>query len=174
MASQIQMRRITNAAVYINGNCLLGMAEEIKLPDITTLMTEHKALGMVGKIELPSGFDKLEGEIKWNSYYPEVWATLNDPFTMVQLQCRSSVETWGAAGRTEQLPLVTFLTVLFKKNPMGSFKQNDNAEFSSGFSAYYVRQQFGGKDMIELDVLANIYKVGGADKLDLYRANQGG
>ncbi|MNT98798.1 Phage tail tube protein FII [compost metagenome] len=69
---------------------------------------------------------------------------------------------------------MTFLTVLFKKNPLGSFKQNDNAEFSSGFAAYYVKQQLAGKDIVELDVLANIYKVGGVDQLDLYRANLGG
>jgi uncharacterized protein len=174
MATSIQLRRVTNAAVYINGNSLLGRAEEIKLPDITSLMTEHKALGMVGKIELPSGFDKLEGEIKWNSFYPDVAAQMGDFFTMVQLQVRSSVETWGTAGRTEQVPLVTFITALFKKNPLGSFKQNDNAEFSSGFAAYYIKQQLAGADIVELDVLANIYKVGGADKLDLYRANLGG
>ena len=174
MATSITLRRVTNAAVYINGNSLLGRAEEIKLPDITTLMTEHKALGMVGKLELPSGFDKLEGEIKWNSYYPEVAATMADPYSMVQLQCRSSVETWGAGGRTEQLPLVTFLTVLFKKNPLGNFKQNDNAEFGTSFAAYYIKQQFAGADVVELDVLANIYKVGGQDKLDLMRAYQGG
>jgi len=174
MATSITLKRITNAAVYINGNSLLGKAEEIKLPDITTLMTEHKALGMIGKIELPSGFDKLDGEIKWNSFYPDVAGAMNDPYTMVPLQIRSSVETWGSGGRTQQQPLVTFITALFKKNPLGSFKQNDNAEFSSGFTAYYIRQQFAGKDMIELDVLANIYKVNGVDKLDLFRANQGG
>lgn len=173
MATSIQLRRVTNAAIYINGNSMLGKAEEIKLPDIMALMTETKALGMVGKIELPSGFDKMEGEIKWNSFYPDVAAVMSDPFSMVQLQCRSSVETWGTAGRTEQVPLVTFLTVVFKMSPLGSFKQNDPAEFSSGFAAYYVKQQLAGKDIVELDVLANIYKVGGVDKLDLFRANQG-
>jgi uncharacterized protein len=174
MATQIQLRRVTNAAIYINGNSLLGKAEEIKLPDITALMSEHKALGMVAKIELPSGFDKMDGEVKWNSFYPDVATTMGDFFTMVPLQVRSSVETWGSGGRTEQVPLVTFLTVLFKKNPLGSFKQNDNAEFASGFSAYYIRQQLAGKDIVELDVLSNIYKVNGVDKLDLFRANQGG
>lgn len=174
MATSIQLRRVTNAAIYVNGNSMLGKAEEIKLPDITSLMTEHKALGMVGKVELPSGFDKMEGEIKWNSFYPDVAAHMGDFFTMVQLQCRSSVETWGSVGRTEQVPLVTFMTALFKKNPLGAFKQNDNAEFASGISVYYIKQQLAGKDIVELDVLANIYKVGGVDKLDLYRANLGG
>ena len=77
-------------------------------------------------------------------------------------------------GRMQQQPLVTFLSVMFKKNPMGTFKQNDNAEFSSSFACYYIKQQLAGEDMLELDVLANIYKVGGVDQLDIYRNNIGG
>lgn len=172
--SKIQLNRVTNANIYVDGNCLLGKAEEIKLPDITTVMSEHKALGMVGKIELPSGFEKMEGEIKWNSFYRDVWLKMNNPYSMVQLQVRSSVETYGAMGRMQQQPLVTFLSVMFKKNPMGTFKQNDNAEFSSSFACYYIKQQLAGEDMLELDVLANIYKVGGVDQLDIYRNNIGG
>ena len=172
--SKIQLNRVTNANIYVDGNCLLGKAEEIKLPDITAMMSEHKALGMVGKIELPSGFEKLEGEIKWNSFYRDVWLKMNNPYSMVQLQVRSNVETYGAMGRMQQQPLVTFLSVMFKKNPMGTFKQNDNAEFSSSFACYYIKQQLAGEDMLELDVLANIYKVGGVDQLDIYRNNIGG
>ncbi len=172
--SKIQLNRVTNANIYVDGNCLLGKAEEIKLPDITAMMSEHKALGMVGKIELPSGFEKLEGEIKWNSFYRDVWLKMNNAYSMVQLQVRSSVETYGAMGRMQQQPLVTFLSVMFKKNPMGTFKQNDNAEFSSSFACYYIKQQLAGEDLLELDVLANIYKVGGVDQLDIYRNNIGG
>lgn len=172
--SKIQLNRVTNANIYVDGNCLLGKAEEIKLPDITAMMSEHKALGMVGKIELPSGFEKLEGEIKWNSFYRDVWLKMNNAYSMVQLQVRSNVETYGAMGRMQQQPLVTFLSVMFKKNPMGTFKQNDNAEFSSSFACYYIKQQLAGEDLLELDVLANIYKVGGVDQLDIYRNNIGG
>lgn len=172
--SKIQLNRVTNANIYVDGNCLLGKAEEIKLPDITAMMSEHKALGMVGKIELPSGFEKMEGEIKWNSFYRDVWLKMNNAYSMVQLQVRSNVETYGAMGRMQQQPLVTFLSVMFKKNPMGTFKQNDNAEFSSSFACYYIKQQLAGEDMLELDTLANIYKVGGVDQLDIYRNNIGG
>jgi P2 family phage contractile tail tube protein len=172
--SRIQLNRITNANIYINGNCLLGRAEEIKLPDVSAIMSEHKAVGMVGKIELPSGFEKLEGEIKWNSFYADAWRHVNNPFSMIQLQCRASVESYGAQGRVSQQPLVTFMSAIFKKNPLGTYKQNDNAEFSSAFAAYYVKQVLGGVDQLELDVLANIYKVNGVDQLDLYRSNIGG
>jgi P2 family phage contractile tail tube protein len=174
MAGKIEINRITNANIYVNGSSLLGRAEEIKLPDVSAMMTEHKALGMVGKIELPSGFDKLEGEIKWNSLYQNVAKIVANPFSAVQLQCRSSIESYGAQGRIEELSLVTYLTVMFKKNPLGTFKQHDNVELQSSFSATYIKQVINGEEMLELDYMANIFKVNGDDMLARYRENIGG
>ena len=170
----IQINRITNANVYLNGNSLLGTVDEITLPDISVKETEHKALGMVGTIQLPSGFDKLEGRIKWNSFYLDVWLRFGNPFVPVQLQCRASVDTYTSQGRIAQVPLVTFLTATIKKLPLGTFKQHDNAEFQSDYTSTYVKQQMNGQDVIELDTLANIFKVGGVDQLDIYRNNIGG
>jgi len=172
--SKIQVNRIVNANIYIDGTNLIGRAEEVKLPDIQAIMAEHKALGMVGKIELPSGFDKLEGEVKWNSLYKDVAKTVANPFKAVQLQCRSSIETYGAQGRLQEVSLVTYLTVMFKKNPLGTFKQHDNAEFGSTFTATYIKQVIKGKDVLELDYMANIFKVNGEDLLATYRDNIGG
>ncbi|UTH76086.1 phage major tail tube protein [Chromobacterium sp. IIBBL 290-4] len=174
MAGKIEINRITNANIYINGNSLLGRAEEVKLPDVAAIMQEHKALGMVGKIELPAGFDKLEGEIKWNSLYKDVAKIVANPFQAVQLQCRSNIETYGSQGRLQQVSLVTYLTVMFKKNPMGNFKQHENADFSSAFTATYIKQVIGGEDILELDYMANIFRVAGNDMLDVYRQNIGG
>ena len=170
----IQVNTLNNANIYIDGNSLLGQAEEFKLPVVKFKMAEHKAVGMVGAIKLPSGFEALEGEIKWNSLYKDVAKTVANPYKAVQLQCRSNIETYGAQGRLQEVSLVTYLTVMFKKNPLGTFKQHDNAEFGSGFSATYIKQVIDGEDVLELDYLANIYKVGGEDLLQQYRANIGG
>ena len=174
MAGKIQINRITNANIYVNGQSLLGRASEIKLPDVSAIVQEHKALGMIGKIELPAGFDKLEGEIKWNSLYEDVATLVVNPYSTLQLQCRSSIDTYSTQGRIEEVPMVTFLTVMFKKNPLGTFKQNENAEFSSTFSATYIKQVIDGKERLELDYLANIFRVGGQDMLKKYRQNIGG
>ena len=167
----VSINRITNAKVYLDGGTLLGKAEEIKLPDVTAKMNEHKALGMVGTIELPSGFDKMEGEVKWSSFYKDVMTKVANPFKFVSLQARCSVETYTSQGRTEQKSLVTFLTVAFKKNPGGTFKQHDNAEFPTGFACYYIKQVLDGQDILEFDPMSNIYKVAGEDQLANYRAN---
>jgi P2 family phage contractile tail tube protein len=170
----LEINRVTNANVYLDGNSMLGKAEEIKLPDIVVKMVEHKALGMVGTLELPSGFDKLEGDIKWTSFYRQVMSKMANPFKFVSLQVRSNVEVYGANGRTQELPLVTFLTVQFKKSPLGSFKGHENVDIPTSFSCTYIKQVFDGQDVLELDVLANIYKVDGIDILANYRANIGG
>ncbi|WP_375165379.1 phage major tail tube protein, partial [Paenibacillus taichungensis] len=43
----IQVNTLNNANIYIDGNSLLGQAEEFKLPVVKFKMAEHKAVGMV-------------------------------------------------------------------------------------------------------------------------------
>jgi hypothetical protein len=174
MAGKIQLNTLNNANIYMDGNCLLGRAEDIKLPTVKFKMSDHKAVGMVGTIKLPGGIDALEGEIKWNSFYADVWGKLLDPFTSVQLQLRGSLETHTSQGRIAQVPYVVYLTASFNEVPMGDFKQNDKAEFSSKYYATYIKQAVNGQDVLEIDAMANIYRVNGVDKLDLYRTNIGG
>ena len=173
--SKIKLQQVTNANVYVNGNCFLGRAEEIELPKLVALMVERKALGMVGKIELPAGFDKMNGSIKWASYYDDVMEAVANPFKMIRLMVRSSVEEYNSeVGRASQKALVTHLSVMFKESSLGSHKQNDPAEYPSAYSCQYIKQVFDGKDVVEYDSMANIFKIGGEDQLELYRENIGG
>jgi P2 family phage contractile tail tube protein len=171
--SKISVNRITNANLYLDGVNLLGRAAEIKLPDIEAIMSDHQALGMIGAIKLPSGFKELDGEIKWNSSYTEVSSRIANPFKPVALQCRSSVENYDSAGRVSELPLVTFLTVTFTNFPLGAFKPRDNAEWTTKFTATYVRQMQAGQEIILLDYMANLFQVNGVDQLAMFRANTG-
>ena len=170
----VQAGEVVNANIYLNGKNLLGRAAEVKLPEITAVMKEHSALGMVGKFELPAGFDKMEGEIVWNSYYADVLKMQGDIFSTWSLQCRSSLESFSSQGRYDEVPLVTFLTVQFKASPLGEYKQHEGVTLTTKFSCSYKREEICGQDILELDVLANIYKAGGRDLLSYYRVNIGG
>lgn len=175
MSGKIEINSISNANIYLNNGSMLGKAEEIKCPDVSAIMQERKALGMIGKIELPVGFDKLEGEIKWNSFYADVAKIAANPFGIVPLQCRSSVARFNSSqGRYDEIPLVTFMTVLFNKNPLGTYKQHESPDFTSSFSCTYIKQVLDGEDILELDYMANIFKVNGVDMLADYRSNIGG
>lgn len=169
----LQVNRVTNANIYLDGGSQLGRAEEFKGPDITQKMVEHKALGMVGTIELPSGIDKMTGEIKWSSVYPDALAKVANPLKAVSIQVRSNVQKFGPQGLVAEVPYVALLTVLFTKLPVGGFKQHDNVELTTPFSCYYVKVSIDGQDIVEFDAMANIYKVSGLDMLTQYRLNAG-
>jgi len=170
---KIQINAITNANIYVAGNNLAGRAASIKLPDIQPILNERKALGMIGQIQLPSGFQKLEGEVDWNSFYPDVFALVGNPFKSVQLMARSSIERYDSTGRIADTPMVTTMTVMFTKNPLGQYKQQENAEFSSGFSATAVKQVVDGQTILEVDFFANIYRVNGTEPLRDFLDNLG-
>lgn len=172
--SKIQVNRLTNANIYIDGKSLLGRAEEVNLPVVKHKMSEHKALGMVGMMEFFAGIEKMEAKIKWNSFYVDVMKKMGDPTTALQIQVRSSLEVYTSNGRTEQQPVVCYMTGIPKDFPMGNFKQHDNVELESNLNVIYCKLEVNGENIMEVDVLANIYKVDGVDLLAQYRTNIGG
>lgn len=173
MADKIKINRLTNANIYINGNSQLGKAEEISLPDIKHMMSEHKAIGMVGKMEFWSGIDKMEGKIKWNSFYADALKKMADPTTALQMQVRGNLESYTSAGRTAQVAAVAFITAIPKNFPMGNFKQHDNVELETTLNITYCRLEIDKVVIMEIDIMSNVYKVDGVDILAQYRANVG-
>jgi P2 family phage contractile tail tube protein len=171
--SNISVNRVTNANIYVDGRSLLGRAEEISLPTVKQIMSEHKALGMNGKFELPAGIDKLETRIKWNSFYRDTMVKAANPDASVNIQCRSSIKNWGSSGVLSEVPCVVHLTAQFKDFPLGNFKQHDNVELESNLNVTYCKLVIDGTEVLEVDVLANIHKVNGVDILAKYRANLG-
>lgn len=169
----IAINRVTNANIYVNGNNLLGRAEQVTLPDVKMKFTDHKALGMIGTMEFPSGVEKLEAKIKWNSWYTDVWQQVSNPYNAVQLMVRCSVETYSAVGRISEQPLVTFLVGQFKNIPLGDYKQHENAEFESSMSVTACKQIINGVTVLEYDALSNIFRSNGVDLLAQYKINTG-
>lgn len=169
----LQINKITNANIYMDGNSHLGKAAEVELPQANYKMAEHAALGMVGMAEFFSGIEKLEMKIKWNSFYADAMKATGNPTTSRQIQIRSSLETHTSAGKTAEVPVVCHVTAAPKSFPMGNFKQSDNVELETDFAVYYCKLEIDGENIFEVDILANIFKVGGVDLLAKYRANLG-
>ncbi len=169
----ISVNKLYNANVYVNGTSFLGRAEEVTLPKVQAKMVEHKALGMFGVIETAAGIEKMEAKIKWTSLYPEVLVEMANPYKAVSIQVRASLETHDSTGRIAQLPVVAFMTVNFKNFPGVGLKHQDNAEVETDMAVSYYKLQIDGKDYIEVDAFANIWKVEGEDILAKYKANIG-
>lgn len=167
------INRMTNANVYLTNKSMLGRAEEITLPDLKNIMSEHKALGMKGALEYASGFEKMEAKIKWNGFYEDVFKQFANPYKALRLMARGSNEEWQGGDKVAEKPYVVYMTCQSKKTPLGAFKQNDNVEFESEFSCTQVKIEYDGSVVLEFDAEANIFIVDGVDILADYRNNLG-
>ncbi|STZ83039.1 phage-like protein [Bergeriella denitrificans] len=134
---------------------------------------EFKGLGLAGTIKLPNGVEALEGEITWNSFFPEVAKRAANPFKAVQLMVRANYQTFDARGLAQEVPLVTFVTAVFSKNALGGYKPKEKAEFSSTFQATEIRQMLDGREVLYFNALTNAYRVDGQDVLSQMRKNIG-
>ncbi|MBQ9246464.1 phage major tail tube protein [bacterium] len=171
--SKIEINKLTNANVYLNGNNLLGRAEEVQLPQIKHKMAEHKALGMIGSAEFFSGIDKMECKIKWNALYPNVLRTCANPFMAAMIQVRANLETYNGTGRISEVPATAFIIGTFKEFPLGNIKPHENAEYETTMAVTYAKLIVNKQEVFEIDVLHNIYKVGMIDVLSTFKKNAG-
>jgi len=170
----VNINRLSNAAIYNSGNSLIGKVEEMTLPAIKAKGVDVKALGLIMDIELPSGFEKMTGKMKWNAVYPDLITEFGSPFATKQIQARGNLETYDSSGRQAETSVVAYLTIRFKDVlPAIGLKMNDNPEQESEYNCSYYRLEIDGERMIEIDAFANIFFVGDEDQLAQYRANLG-
>lgn len=165
--------RVSNANAYVNGLSWLGAVAETEVPQLKTLMSEHNALGMVGKIKLPTGLDTLEAKFKFTSYYGDILRTVGNPYRATKVQIRANVEEWNGEGLATETPLVIHYTGNFINPNYGKFKQHDNVELDAEMNVWFLKVVLGEEVLTEVDVMNNIWKVSGVDILANYRRNLG-
>jgi P2 family phage contractile tail tube protein len=168
-----QTYKLNNAHALMDGVKTFGRVSEVDLPEITAVMQDHAVLGLNGKVELPTGLDKMEAVIRFNSIYPEFTGKLANVFRSRSIQIRSSQDVFEGSTRTEERPFVLFLRGTPKAQPAGSFKQNEFEGHEVTLNVTYIKLVINRIEVYEIDILNNIYKVDGADLLSQYRANLG-
>lgn len=170
------IQKIHNANVYLDGtNEQLGRASEVKLPEITPAMSEHKGLGMVGVLQLPAGLQELKLAIKWSGFYADPIMLAANPFASRRLQIRASVERYGAGGLESRLPLVVLCTGSPVKGGLGTLKPQEAADgYDTELTLTYLKVTLDGKELVEIDVHENVWRVDGKDLLEELRGQISG
>lgn len=170
----MDISKIYNANVYVDGtNNLLGKASELTLPDIVANVEEHKALGMIGSIELPTGLALMTMTMKWAGFYPEVLARGANPFVSHTLQVRANVQTFDASGLVDEQAFKAVVRGRWKKTPGGSFAAQTSTEFEDELTVSYIKVTLGDRELVEIDVAENVWRVDGEDLLANFRRNLG-
>jgi P2 family phage contractile tail tube protein len=171
--SNIIINKLTNVNVYLNGTSFMGRAEEVDIPEPSYKMSEHKALGLNGTFELPTGMDKMEARIKFSAPLDrDIMQATGNPYKSVQIMVRGNKQRFTAGGVSEDIPVVYVMNGFPKKFPGPKFKQHENAETEQTFSILSLKLTVNGENLYEVDVLNNVLKIAGEDALVNFRNNQ--
>lgn len=169
----VELKRIVNAAVWLDGTIYLGRVAEFTLPELKQVMQDIKALGLYGKRKLPAGLESMEAKLKFNGIYAEALKLAANPFKAFNLQLRGHQEDWGPAGRTAEGAVVASLTGNFMSVQLGTYKPQENVEVDATLDVHYLQVDVGNETIVKVDLGAQIYQVDGEDQLEGFRAALG-
>lgn len=166
-------KKIFQAAVYINGDTFMGLTEEVDVPAPTATTSAHETISSLGTVNLPTGFDAMEGRIKWKGLDKSMFKYVANPYDTFDIQVYFNIEGYTDAPIKTNESGIAFMKVRFRNAPNLNFSPKSDTESESAFDVLYIRMEMGGRSMYEFDPVNYIHKVNGVDILGPIRANLG-
>jgi len=169
----LTISKVFDANVYVNNASKHGQASEITCPNVEAVMNEYNSLGMLGTLELPAGFSAMEATFTWTYPDNDAQIAFANPFKAVDVMVRSSKAVYENGGLVEEQPVAIFMRGLPKQHQGGSFAGKDAVNPESAVAVNYYKLEVDGEEIIEVDVINNIFKVDGEDVLAKRKLNLG-
>lgn len=158
--------KINRYNVYNQGMRLLGMGDEMPLPDFEASSETVSGAGILGEIDDPTVgyFGTQEMDIPFRVLDQEA-ADMLDMTKAVQLEIRGAQQTVNGEGNIEFRDMRVVVRGRAKKFTPGKMKAGNPMESGVTLSLLYILIELEGKSVLELDKLNEVYKVNGEDIL---------
>ena len=166
-------RKLKHMNLFNEGESYMGLVGAVTLPKLTRKLEAWRGGGMDGtaKVDLGMGDDGIQLE----------WTLGGLDLTLIKQYGAVSANDIGLrfAGSYQQddtgetIPVEVVVRGRHEEIDMGEAKPGEDTEHKVTTAATYYKLVVNGVDVIEIDVLAMIFKVDGKDLLEEHRANIG-
>jgi len=158
--------KINKYNVYNEGNRLLGMGDEMTLPDFEASTETISGAGILGEVDDPTVgyFGNQEVEIPFRVLDQEAMDMM-DMTKAVQLTVRGAQQTTNSAGDIEYRQMRVVIRGRAAKFSPGKVKAGAAMETKVTLTLLYILIELDGKSVLELDKFNEVYKVNGVDVL---------
>lgn len=158
---------LKNFNAFLDGVSYMGVAEELKLPKLSRKLEEFRGGGMDGPVGIDLGQEKLEMEAVFGGFVETVFkkygaATAN----AVMLRFAGAYQR-DDTGEVKAVEIVT--RGRYQEIDTGDAKGGDKGKTTVKLSLSYYKLTVDGKELLEIDLLAMIFKVDGKDMLEAQR-----
>lgn len=156
--------KINDFNVYEDGNRLIGIGEEVTLPDIEMLSETVIVAG--GEVDSPTigQFASGQVEIPFQSLTTDVFSLMN-PLRAVNITLRASHQEMDNNGNI----VFTGIRAVFRGRPKtlaaGSIKKGSGTGTSVNIEWTYYLLELDGEKVVEIDKLNSVFKIRGEDIL---------
>lgn len=158
--------------VYLDGKKLIGVSDEVTLPNFEALTETLSGAGLLGEIDEPllGHFGASEIEIPFRTLNNDMFKLANMQ-SAVNLTLRMSTQTINESNmNTDFLPSRVVIKGKNKALTGGKVKQGSGTGPSLKVEILYILIEVNKKPKFELDKLNFVYKVNGNDLLKKVRA----
>jgi len=157
--------------VYKGKAQLIGISEEVTLPDFESLTETLSGPGILGEIDDPTlgQFASMEIEIPFRTMDADLFI-LSDDISSVTITLRGAIQyTENETGATDFKQMRVVVRGKNKGITGGKLKNGAGTASSIKLEVLYILIEIGGITEIELDKLNFIYKVHNQDLLEKVR-----
>ena len=170
----ITISKVQDANVYINGTSTHGQASEVSLPELQYSKSEYKALGLMGVVKLwNKGVEALEATIKWNYPDNDVQIACSNPTKIIDLMVRSNKTVFTDNEAVDEQPVIVYLRGTSNNHGLGAYKAKEDTDLSTKLDISYIKEVINGREIVEIDILNNIFRIDGIDQMAAYKTNLG-
>jgi P2 family phage contractile tail tube protein len=156
--------KVVNFNVYAEGEKLVGVSGEVKLPSLEAITENITGAGIAGEIEsaTPGHFKSMQIEIPFRILYDPTFSLAVPNGQTITL--RASQQSFDSAGgKINFRPLKIVLKVMPKNLELGTLGVGKPTESTNALEILYIKIQENRKTLLELDKLNFVYIVNGVD-----------
>jgi len=160
-------RTIRNFNAFIDGFSYFGLASEAKLPQPKITTEAHRGAGMDGPVGIDMGTEAMSAEVTLSEHRPELLKLLGEQRRLVLRPAQVSPD--GVDTDT----IIATIGGLITATESGDLKPGANAVLKLVWDVRYYRLEMNGAELVEIDLVAGIRRIGGVDQLAQLRRAMG-
>ncbi len=158
--------------VYKNGQRLIGIADEVTLPDFNAMTATITGAGVAGSIDVPiiGFFDGMEFQVPFRTLTDDIFSVM-DPRRQVDLALRGCIQVTDTdTGAINTKGMRVVVRGYLKSFSPGSVKVADGMSSSVTLSVTYILIEVDSKTKLELDKFNSKFVVNGIDATNKIRS----
>lgn len=160
-------RKLKNFNVFNDGNNYVGQFKSVTLPKLTTKLEEWRGGGMDIPVEVDMGMEKLTAEMTLGGYD----ASTFKQYGMIDV-ANTLLRITGAIQRDDSGEVLSVEVVMrgrFTEVDFGDMSAGEDTEIKLTASLSYYKLSINNEELVEIDAINMVKKIGGKDVLEPYR-----